>query len=74
MNNQLASLSVENKTHNENLQNLLDQFQNLLADYSSLQSDYEEVKEGREKYKRQARGQVRAIGHLRRMLPYIKAD
>jgi hypothetical protein len=26
------------------------------------------VKEGREKYKRQARGQVRPIGHLHRML------
>ncbi|KAJ5147460.1 hypothetical protein N7526_000812 [Penicillium atrosanguineum] len=59
LNNHLASLSVENKKHNENLQNLLDQFQNLLEDYSSLQSDYEEVKEGREKYKRQARGQER---------------
>ncbi|KAJ6120468.1 hypothetical protein N7523_004748 [Penicillium sp. IBT 18751x] len=59
LNNHLASLSVENKKHNENLQNLLDQFQSLLADYSSLQSDYEEVKEGREKYKRQARGQER---------------
>ncbi|KAJ5677219.1 uncharacterized protein N7477_002852 [Penicillium maclennaniae] len=59
LNNHLASLSVENKKHNENLQHLLDQFQSLLADYSSLQSDYEEVKEGREKYKRQARGQER---------------
>lgn len=58
LNNHLASISVENKRHNENLQNLLDQFQGLLADYRSLQSDYEEVKEGREKYKRQARGQV----------------
>jgi archaellum component FlaC len=54
----LVSLSVENKRHNENLQDVLDRFQNLLADYSSLKSDYEEVKEGREKYKRQTRGQV----------------
>jgi len=58
LNNHLASLSVENKRHNENLQDLLDQFQRLLSDYSSLKSDYEEVKEGRDKYKRQARGQV----------------
>lgn len=60
----LASLSVENKKHNDNLQDLLSQFQSLLSDYSSLKSDYEEVKEGREKYKRQARGQVRPIRHL----------
>ena len=60
----LESLSVENKKHNDNLQDLLSQFQRLLSDYSSLKSDYEEVKEGREKYKRQARGQVRAIRHL----------
>ncbi|OQD69996.1 hypothetical protein PENDEC_c028G04664 [Penicillium decumbens] len=59
LNNHLASLSVENKRHNENLQDLLDQFQRLLSDYSSLKSDYEEVKEGRDKYKRQARGQER---------------
>ena len=62
----LASLSVENKKHNDNLQGLLSQFHNLLSNYSSLKSDYEEVKEGREKYKRQARGQVRAIRHLNR--------
>lgn len=60
----LASLSAENKRHNDNLQDLLSQFQSLLSDYSSLKSDYEDVKEGREKYKRLARGQVRAIRHL----------
>lgn len=56
--NHLESLSRENQRHNENLQDLLGQFRSLLEDYSSLKSDYEEVKEGREKYKRQARGQV----------------
>lgn len=58
LNNHLASLSQENQRNHENLQGLLNQFKNLLDDYSSLKSDYEEVKEGREKYKRQARGQV----------------
>lgn len=58
LNNHLASLSQENQRNHENLQGLLYQFKNLLDDYSSLKSDYEEVKEGREKYKRQARGQV----------------
>ncbi|KAJ5724405.1 Zinc finger CCCH-type [Penicillium malachiteum] len=59
LNTHLASISQENQRHNENLQDLLNQFKNLLEDYSSLKSDYEEVKEGREKYKRQARGQDR---------------
>lgn len=58
LNSHLSSISQENQRHNENLQDLLTQFKNLLEDYSSLKSDYEEVKEGREKYKRQARGQV----------------
>ncbi|KAJ5544183.1 hypothetical protein N7494_005462 [Penicillium frequentans] len=59
LNNHLASLSEDNERHHENLHGLLNQFKNLLDDYSSLKSDYEEVKEGREKYKRQVRGQVR---------------
>lgn len=58
--NHLASISRENQQHHDNLQDLLDRFKNLLDDYSFLKSDYEEVKEGREKYKKQARGQVRA--------------
>ncbi|KAJ5082237.1 Zinc finger CCCH-type [Penicillium argentinense] len=59
LNNHLATLSQENEKHHENLQAVLKQFRDLLDDYSSLKSDYEEVKEGREKYKRQARGQER---------------
>jgi hypothetical protein len=58
LNGHLASLSREQQKQHDNLQNLLGQFKSLLDDYSSLKSDYEEVKEGREKYKRQARGQV----------------
>lgn len=69
LNNHLGALSRENQKHNENLQNLLEQFKSLLEDYSSLKSDYEEVKEGREKYKKQARGQVwllcASLGHGR---------
>ena len=60
---QLASFSAENIKHNDTVQTLVSQFQSLLSDYHSLKSDYEEVKDGREKYKRQARGQVRAIRH-----------
>ncbi|KAJ5166754.1 uncharacterized protein N7482_005535 [Penicillium canariense] len=59
LNNHLGSVSQENQKHHENLQDLLRQFKSLLEDYSSLKSDYEEVKEGRDKYKRQARGQDR---------------
>lgn len=58
LNNHLASLSRDNQKHHENLQDVLERFKNLLEDYSSLKSDYEEVKEGRDKYKKQARGQV----------------
>jgi chromosome segregation ATPase len=58
--NHLGALSKENQKHHETLQDVLGQFKCLLEDYSSLKSDYEEVKEGREKYKRQARGQVRS--------------
>lgn len=58
LNNQLSNLSRENQSHHDNLQQVLVQFRNLLEEYGSLKSDYEEVKEGREKYKRQARGQV----------------
>ena len=58
LNGHLASLSREQKQQHDNLQDLLSQYKSLLDDYSSLKSDYEEVKEGREKYKRQARGQV----------------
>lgn len=56
--NQVAALSSENQSHYEKLQVVLSQFRSVLEDYSALKSDYEEVKEGREKYKRQARGQV----------------
>ncbi|KAJ5975567.1 Zinc finger CCCH-type [Penicillium waksmanii] len=59
LNNQLAALSGENQSHHEKLQVVLNQFRNVLEDYSALKSDYEEVKEGREKYKKQARGQER---------------
>lgn len=59
LNGHLVTLSRENQKNHDNLQDLLEQFRNLLDDYTSLKSDYEEVKEGREKYKRQARGQVR---------------
>ncbi|KAJ5577985.1 Zinc finger CCCH-type [Penicillium hispanicum] len=59
LNRHLASLSRENQKHHENLQDLLQQFQSLVEDYSSLKSDYEEVKDGRDKYKKQARGQDR---------------
>lgn len=58
LNTNLVSFSRESQKQNDNLQDLLQNFKNLLEDYSSLKSDYEEVKEGREKYKRQARGQV----------------
>lgn len=58
LNNQLATLSHENQSHHDKLQLVLEQFRNVLEDYSALKSDYEEVKEGREKYKKQARGQV----------------
>lgn len=58
LNGHLASLSLEQQKQHDNLQDLLGRFKSLLDDYSSLKSDYEEVKEGREKYKRQARGQV----------------
>lgn len=54
----LASFSLEQQKQHDDLQNLLNQFKSFLDDYSSLKSDYEEVKEGREKYKRQVRGQV----------------
>jgi hypothetical protein len=56
--NQVAALSGENQSHHEKLQLVLGQFRSVLEDYSALKSDYEEVKEGREKYKKQARGQV----------------
>jgi hypothetical protein len=56
--NHVSSLSQENEQHHANLQGLLTQFQRLLDDYSALKSDYEEVKDGRDKYKKQARGQV----------------
>ncbi|KAJ5902217.1 hypothetical protein N7495_002745 [Penicillium taxi] len=59
LNLHLTSLSRENERHQQNLQDVLEQFKTLLEDYSSLKSDYEEVKEGREKYKKQARGQDR---------------
>lgn len=58
LNGHLASFSLEQQKQHEKLQDLLGQFKSLLDDYSSLKSDYEEVKDGREKYKRQARGQV----------------
>ena len=58
LNNQLESLSADNQRQHNNLHSVLERFRNLLNDYSSLKSDYEEVKEGREKYKKQARGQV----------------
>lgn len=58
LNNHLGTLARENQKHHETLQEVLNHFRSLLEDYSSLKSDYEEVKEGREKYKRQARGQV----------------
>lgn len=54
----LSTFSAESQKQNDNLQDLLSSFKTLLEDYSFLKSDYEEVKEGREKYKRQARGQV----------------
>ncbi|OKP07142.1 hypothetical protein PENSUB_6102 [Penicillium subrubescens] len=57
--NHLGIVSKENTKHHKSLQDVLEQFKRLLDDYSSLKSDYEEVKEGREKYKRQARGQDR---------------
>ncbi|CAG7980138.1 unnamed protein product [Penicillium salamii] len=59
LNGHLASFSLEQQKQHEKLQDLLGQFKSLLDDYSSLKSDYEEVKDGREKYKRQARGQDR---------------
>lgn len=58
LNSHLGSLSRENQQHHDNLQDLLDKFKGLLEDYSLLKSDYEEEKAGREKYKKQARGQV----------------
>lgn len=58
MSSELTSLSRANQDHHDNVQSLLKKFKDLLDDYSSLKSDYEEVKEGREKYKKQARGQV----------------
>ena len=58
LNTSLDVFARESQKQNESLQDLLENFKNLLDDYSSLKSDYEEVKEGREKYKRQARGQV----------------
>ena len=63
LNGHVLSLSREQQKQHDNLQDLLSQFKSLLDDYSSLKSDYEEVKEGREKYKRQARGQV-GVGRL----------
>ncbi|KAJ6145386.1 Zinc finger CCCH-type [Penicillium chermesinum] len=59
MNTDLSKLSRANEEHHDNVQTLLKKFKDLLDDYSSLKSDYEEVKEGREKYKKQARGQDR---------------
>ena len=58
LNHHLTSLSRENQKHHDDLQGLLEQFKSLLDNYSSLKSDYEEVKDGRDKYKKQARGQV----------------
>lgn len=58
LNGHLASFSLDQQKQHDSLQDLLGQFKSLLDDYSSLKSDYEEVKDGREKYKRQARGQV----------------
>lgn len=58
LNSEVTGLSTANQQHYDGMQALLKKFKNLLDDYSSLKSDYEEVKEGREKYKRQARGQV----------------
>jgi chromosome segregation ATPase len=60
LNSHVSSLFRENEQHHASLQDLLTQFRSLLDDYSALKSDYEEVKDGREKYKKQARGQVRA--------------
>ena len=59
MNHHLSCLSTEQQKQHDSLLDLLGLFKRMLDDYSSLKSDYEEVKEGREKYKRQARGQVR---------------
>lgn len=58
LNNNLGSHAKENQKHQETLQDVLNQFRGLLEHYSSLKSDYEEAKDGREKYKKQARGQV----------------
>ncbi|KAJ5826055.1 hypothetical protein N7474_003193 [Penicillium riverlandense] len=59
LNSHVSSLSRENEQHHASLQDLLTQFRSLLDDYSALKSDYEEVKDGREKYKKQARGQFK---------------
>lgn len=67
LNNHVSSLSRENEQHHASLQGLLTQFRSLLDDYSALKSDYEEVKDGREKYKKQARGQVGATKLLNRV-------
>lgn len=66
LNGHLASFSLDQQKQHDSLQELLGQFKSLLDDYSSLKSDYEEVKDGREKYKRQARGQVCKVDKTQR--------
>lgn len=58
LNNHLDTVAQEHGTYQKAFQALCKQVEILLSDYKSLKSDYEEVKEGRDKYKKQARGQV----------------
>lgn len=55
------SLAQQHHSHQNALQDLFKQVQSLLSNYTSLKSDYEEVEDGREKYKKQARSQVRSF-------------
>jgi archaellum component FlaC len=58
LSNHLNTVTEEHENHHNALQDLFKQVESLLTEYNSLKSDYEEVKDGRDKYKKQARGQV----------------
>ena len=72
LNNHLTSVARDNQRHHDELQDLLGKFKGLLEDYSSLKSDYEEEKVTREKYKKQARGQVWKHMHWLPLSPAVR--
>ena len=58
LNSHLGAAVRDNERHHDDLQNLFEKFHDLLESYNFLKTDYEEAKEARDRYKKQARGQV----------------